>query len=307
MEFDDPFTEGSNNHTVIIPNPGGKLDKSAGRSFQPEQDPFHDQRSSVRERSQPTYAEPLSSACMRQNPMLAAAHNLLILGFQLSSSLRQDNVGEIRERVSKLVQNFDISAKQSGYGQSDISVGRFLLCAYLDECVLTTPWGSSEWSSQTLTSRFFKQRGSGENFFLVIDKLLKEGADKLHLIELASVCISFGFKGKYRLSKHGDLEVQEIQEKLTRTIASNGRQPLSELSPPQNVQRSIQNRLTRYVPFWVFAAVAGLLLFIIFVGFKFILEQSSGEAVEQTEQLKDRITQEATISTRKLNGGLPGQ
>lgn len=302
MDRDDPFSMDDNDRTVILPNPGGRVRKpmdpplNQPLSQQPPVAASHNYQPSPA----PTPGARLSAVTYRQNPLVGAGHSLLILGYELSNSLNQDGIDGLRERIVNQIKQYEQVTRQSGYGQSECLAGRFLLCAYLDESVLTTPWGSnSSWSSQTLVSLFHQQRGSGEKFFQVVANLLQDPVNNLHLLELASLCIAFGFKGKYRMTEKGAVELLAIESQINQAIMQNRAPVGRRLSPDQHVVLDRQNPLTRYVPLWVIAAVGCLLLMIVYGGFTLLLNQSTKPVVQQVEALQ------LQISPASINAGKP--
>ena len=71
-----------------------------------------------------------------------------------------------------------------------VLAARYVLCTFLDEIVLGTPWGSeSVWSTQSLLSSFHNETWGGEKFFLILDSMLQDPAGNINLIELMYVCL----------------------------------------------------------------------------------------------------------------------
>ena len=100
---------------------------------------------------------------------------------------------------------------------------RYVLCAALDEAVLSTPWGAqSEWAQHPLLVTLHREAWGGEKFFDMLERISTDFARHIDLIELQYLVLAFGFTGKYHVMERG-------QDKLA-SIAQEGmiRVPVSE-------------------------------------------------------------------------------
>ena len=153
---------------------------------------------------------------------------------------------------------------------------RYVICTFLDETVLRTPWGSEGiWSTQSLLSTFHNETWGGEKFFLILDRMLQEPARNLDILELMYICLSLGFEGRFGVLDNGRTKLVEVQDNLFRTIRMQRGDFERELSPHWRGVEDRRNMLVRYVPLWVVGALAGVLLLVTYAGFRFILENSA--------------------------------
>ena len=61
------------------------------------------------------------------------------------------------------VRRFQSELEQAGEPLDDISRGRYVLCGFMDEAVLNTPWGGdSDYSHRTLLAEFHNEADAGE-------------------------------------------------------------------------------------------------------------------------------------------------
>jgi type VI secretion system protein ImpK len=117
------------------------------------------------------------------------------------------------------------------YPLEDVRLATFAIVAFLDESILnSTNPAFSDWPRQPLQEEMFGHHRAGEVFFENIDRILarSDSHGTADLLEVYSLCILLGYKGKYGL---GDLDsvrpvLDAIAEKVRRV-----RGPLQGLSP----------------------------------------------------------------------------
>lgn len=290
MSSDDPFAADSS-RTVIKPAPGGRKGTydaanpsvaapPASAGVMPQSQAAHDARRSVAE---------LRGSDI--NPLVNAATPLISFAAQFRMALAQPDVTALREEVVQQLRTFEDRARANHYEPTTVLTARYLLCTFLDECVLSTPWGSDgNWASSTLLITFHNDAWGGEKFFQVLQRLLEDPATNLHLLELAYLCLAFGFQGKYAIEDRGAVHLTEIQERTYRAIQQQHGEVEKDLSLHWHGVRDKRHVLVKYVPLWVVAAFAGVLLLIVYSGFRYVLTSSAEPVLTRIEQLKDSRT-----------------
>jgi len=166
------------------------------------------------------------------------------------------------------------------YPPEDVRLATFAIVAFLDESILnSTNPAFSDWPRMPLQEEMFGHHRAGEVFFENIDRLLTRGDSHsaADLLEIYSLCILLGYKGKYGL---GDLDsvrpvLDSIAEKIRRV-----RGPLPGLSPswavPEgNIRPTQGDPWIRRLAFGTLACVLLALLF--FVLFKALLSFDSAK------------------------------
>src|SRR6266699_1191383 len=170
------------------------------------------------------------------------------------------------------------AAEKEGIGKlyppEDVRLATFAIVAFLDESILnSTNPAFSDWPRMPLQEEMFGHHRAGEVFFENIDRLLSRSDSHAaaDLLEVYSLCILLGYKGKYGL---GDLDsvrpvLDAIAEKIRRV-----RGPLPGLSPdwavPEgNIQTTGADPWIRRLAVGALAGVFIALLF--FVLFKALL------------------------------------
>ncbi len=278
MTTDDPFSAQNNEgRTVVRPRPGGSR-RQAASPRQP----------SPSTSSAPEYSQAVSNAVSAYglNPLVAAANVLLLTAGQLRNTTSHPDPDMLHNLVAREMTNFENSARNKGETPEVIFTARYLLCTFVDEIVLSTPWGSqSAWSQQTLLSKFHNEVGGGEKFFKILDKLLQEPTRNLALLELIYVCLALGFKGKYRVQAGGVGHVEDIQHQLMNTLRQQRGDTERELSPHWRGVEDKRNPLARYVPLWVVSAVAATVLLLLWFVFSMRLSAYSDPVMEELQLL----------------------
>ncbi|MRB67736.1 type VI secretion system protein TssL, partial [Bacillus thuringiensis] len=58
----------------------------------------------------------------------------------------------------------------------------------------------------------------GEKFFQMLERMLKDPARFLEMLELVYICLSMGFEGRYRILEGGSRTLEQIRDSVYRTI-----------------------------------------------------------------------------------------
>lgn len=220
------------------------------------------------------------------NPLAGAAAGLLALAGQLRHSVSHNDIPGLRRKLIEEVKRFESEAQARGIRPEVVITARYILCAVLDEMVLSTPWGSeSEWSHQSLLSTFHNETLGGKKFFLILERVMPDPATNLDLLELMYLCLSIGFKGKYMLQEGGEQQLEDLRSRLFGVIRAQRGEIEQELSPRWEPVFNHGDQLARYIPLWVVAAVAGALLVTVYAGFTFMLGSAASPVHTQLEEM----------------------
>jgi type VI secretion system protein ImpK len=266
-DSDDPFF--STDQTTQRPRPG------AGRRGVPDAAFPRPTTSRVIE------PEPLSAAARASlgiglNPLLQAASPLLLLTGQLRGTVSTMDPAGLRRHALDEIRRFEDQASASGIRNEIVLAARYVLCAGLDEAVLSTPWGAqSEWAQHPLLVALHREAWGGEKFFEMLNKISDEPERHIDLMELQYLCIALGFAGKYQALAQGHTQLADVQQALYRKIRDYRGIPRSELSLKWKGVEDRRNRLIRYVPWWVIGAAMLALLAVTFGIFYTRLDRAS--------------------------------
>lgn len=244
----DPFNPNDSDpmaRTVIVPSPSNTQPRGRQRPTSSE--------SSSRKFSVPKSGKSFDLAAY-PNALVRAAGPLLMSAIQLKDTLSNTDPNAVRKRMSTEMRAFDQNAKNFGVSISQTNAARYLLCTFVDEIVMTTPWGSqSGWSGRSLLSEFYGETFGGEKVFTVIDRANREPEKHSLLLELAYIILSLGFEGQYRVRDGGKLKV--IHDSLYQTLRRQTPSTDRSLSPHwRGEEGNRSDRLMKIVPLWMIAA-----------------------------------------------------
>ena len=259
---DDPFAP--RDATILRPRPGG------GRRGAPEPATAPSMRAAagMGQAADTLPAEVGEFLRGGVNPLVQAATPLLILAGKLRTTLSHPDIPGLRRQTLEEIRRFEERSRTAGVSSETVLAARYALCAALDEAVLGTPWGSqSEWSAQPLLVQLHREAWGGEKFFEMLERINADPTRHIDLMELQYVCMAVGFAGKFHVQERGQSQLSEVQHDLYRRIRAQRGTPEAELSPHWRGLEDRRNPVIRYVPWWVVAAAALVVLMTAFIYF----------------------------------------
>lgn len=206
------------------------------------------------------------------NPLLSAAGPLLALVTRLRDLPTHRDVESLRERVIAELRRFETSGIQAGATTEQMRVGRYALCATVDDVVLNTPWGGqSAWASKSMVTTIHREAWGGERFFDMLEQMQAEPKRYLIELELFYACLSLGFEGRYRVSPRGHSELARLRDGLYRVLRRERGDVDRELSPQWRGVADQYRPLGAVAPLWVVGAVTSALLMFVYMGLAYSL------------------------------------
>jgi len=275
---DDPFAP--RDSTVIRPRPG------AGRRASNEPSSFSPRRPESVHSPEPPPVQFGELFGAGLNPLLQAANPLLVLAGRVRTTLAQSDIGGLRRQALEAIRTFEERAGSAGVRSETVLAARYALCATLDEAVLSTPWGAQgDWASETLLVTLHREAWGGEKFFEMLERISRDPARHIDLMELQYACLALGFTGKFQVLDRGQNQLADIQRDLYQKIRAHRGTPESELSPHWRGVENRRNRVIRYVPWWVVGAAALVALTGAFIYFHTRLGALASPVHEQLAQV----------------------
>jgi type VI secretion system protein ImpK len=219
------------------------------------------------------------------NPLVQAASPLLLRMGQMRGAPASIDVPSLRRASLEEIRRFEERARASGVRNEIVLAARYVLCAGLDEAVLSTPSGAqSEWAQHPLLVALHREAWGGEKFFDMLDRIVVDPPRHIDLIELQYLMLALGFTGKYQMMERGHEQLADLQHKLYRTIQSQRGMAPPDLSLQWRGLEDQRNRLIRYVPWWVVVAAA-----LAIMGVTFAVYYS--KLANQAQPLHERLAQ----------------
>jgi type VI secretion system protein ImpK len=184
---------------------------------------------------------------------------------QLRTAAASMDVASLRRYALEEIRRFEEAASANGVRNEIVLAARYVLCAGIDEAMLSTPSGAqSEWSQHPLLVALHREAWGGEKFFEMLDRISADPARHIDLMELQYLVLALGFTGKYQMLDRGHEKLADLQRTVYRTIRSQRGGDGGELSLRWRGLEDQRNRVIRYVPWWVVVAAALAILAVTF-------------------------------------------
>lgn len=142
----------------------------------------------------------LRHARANANPLVAAFSPLLEFAPELERATAPPQAESLRVRLYDALIDARDAAVGMGVPLVRADQGAWCVAALIDDLALNTPWGGhSDWPRQPLVTQMSGEVDAGTRFFDRFEDLLRHPNRDPQLLELAYLCLSLGFRGKYRV------------------------------------------------------------------------------------------------------------
>lgn len=203
---------------------------------------------------------------MQGNALVRAATPLLLLAVQLRHSTRAPDIAALREGCMARLHRFEEDVRHHGVDTKTAMAARYVLCTVLDEAVLASPWGdASGWSQRTLLVAFHGETYGGAKVFDLLDRLARDPARHLDLLELIYMAMALGFGGKYLVEPGGLSRLADRQTELYRLIRRQRAAASAELSPHWAGADVPLSADATMMPFWIASLASLCILLLVFL------------------------------------------
>lgn len=265
---DHPIYSSDADKTILRPVPGGR--KRAAPPVTPRME------------QPPAVGELPLEIVSGWNQLVESSLSLLALVPSLRNMASCNNIDALQARMVESLKKFEIQAQQQNFSHTQTRTASYFLCVLLDETVLNTPWGSeSGWGHNSLLIQFHGEAWGGEKFFTILNHLILQPANNLALIELAYLCLSLGFEGKFRLASDGRRQIEALRQELYLTCIRLKPAEGQDLSLFWRGIGSSHKPISSILPSWVFALVAAVLLMTAYLGFAYAINRSSNQVFDR--------------------------
>lgn len=200
------------------------------------------------------------------NPLVNAYAALLGLAPELERAALPENPDLLRARLLDALTQARDSAVTAGVPLSRADQGAWFVGALLDDIALNTPWGgSSGWPRMPLVVSMYGNVDAGERFFDLAEDLIRYPERDPQLMELVFLCLSLGFRGKYRREGgQGEAAIARLRGQMSRLLRD--RSAVAALAPHWKGVEARDERKRFTVPLWTIGLVALALVTAIYVG-----------------------------------------
>ena len=196
-----------------------------------------------------------------RNRLMEAAMPLLGLAVRLRGLHEFEGVDPLHARLVNEVQSFQQEIEAAGYDDATVLAARYILCAAVDEAVLSRPWGAeSNWPERPLLSVYHNETWGGEKVFAILDRVMDEAHRFVDLLELIYYVIALGFEGRYHVMHNGQSRLDALLGTVHALLEKlRGPVPDRLVNPDPNIHETAQ-RMRRQFPIWGILAIAAILL-----------------------------------------------
>lgn len=221
------------------------------------------------------------------NKMIDAATPLLGLSLRIRSLAQCHDVESIYKQVQEEVKAIELELQQAEIEHAVIMAYRYVLCAVLDEAVMSTSWGTeSYWAEHSLLTRFHNETWGGEKVFTILSRLLENPERYKLLLEFIYLCLMLGFEGKYKVVDGGREERERVAVKLYDVLISlDESKEIESLTSAKEHVVATKYRLSSQMPVWSVFAGCVCLLTIVFILYRYLLNTKSLDVLEQLNQI----------------------
>lgn len=274
MTDSDPFAAyRDDDKTILRPSPGGRRRQASAMSKAPLQPGRLD-----------THAR--TDFMAGDNPFVTHAFTLLSLVTKFRNIPFHPAVNALQAQLVDEIRGFEQRLQKLGIRSEQVGIASYFLCTLIDETVLNTPWGNqSNWGHHSLLIQFHREAKGGERFFDILDRLKSHPSDNVDLLELAYLCLSLGFEGKYQLAERGLRDLDQLRQELYVSIQRTKDEFEQPLSSHWQGFRDMRAPIAKHVPFWVGVVVAGAVLILIYMGFAYAINRSSNRTYKHLAEV----------------------
>jgi len=167
-------------------------------------------------------AEPKTASNLMQNQGFGANKIIEASSLLLGMVLRtQDltspvsNPEHLYKQVVNDIQTIERSLELYGYEHSVIIVWRYVMCTFIDECIMSAKANLAEfWSYKSLLVHFHNEASGGEKVFHITERLLGEHKRYKDILEFIYLCFSLGLRGRYKIYAQNNAEFDGFLHKL---------------------------------------------------------------------------------------------
>lgn len=229
--------------------------------------------------------------------VVSAARPLLNLLHRLRGEPPAD-VARLRSAVIEEMRAYERKLANGSVDVEDARIAHYVLCATIDDVVLSTAWGAeSSWGTSSIVSTFHRDVQGGERVYELLDRLHRDPGRYRDVLTLIYVALSLGLRGRLRVSARGAIEFAQIRDGLYRTLRDLMGNVERELSPNWRgvMARGTGRNLSRFLP--LFLGLLAILGTLGYVGLLNVLNTRSDETTIAVAALPPRGDPSIAVET----------
>lgn len=218
-------------------------------------------------------------------PLVAAAGRLIHLASRIRSMPVGPDLGALRRLAISELEAFGPRARKLGLEDKSIQLAHYILCAFIDDAVMSTPWGAnSPWSQQSLLAAYHNDTQGGDRMFQFAERMEADPNREPRLMELLYQCLSLGFEGRAALDPRGQSLLQQRRARLAAAIAGRSGLPAADLSPRWRGMTAATGPFAPRIPLWAVLSGLAAVGLLIFAALLFRLSTQADAAIALLDQ-----------------------
>jgi len=231
---------------------------------------------------------PTSFSTELDSPFLFASKEVFRETYRLMHQNSVDDVAGISMMMGKQIDAFSNIAMEQGVENDALYMGRYILCTFIDEMLGNASWVSEgQWGNVSLLNRYYQQTYGGDRFFGLLKQFEEQPTKYIYLMELAYVCLSFGYGGQYKKKENSIQDLGAIKENLYRQIKTT--RPKKEKfyanHPAAQRHHKLYSKLSRKI----ILAVSLLLMVVIYGVFTYTVQSNETALIELIEEEYNKV------------------
>ncbi|AMN81319.1 MULTISPECIES: type IVB secretion system protein IcmH/DotU [Pseudomonas] len=220
------------------------------------------------------------------NPLVDVAMPLFGLVIRLRRTEVYAPVEQLQGHLTNQIKVMLEELRQHDYSEAELRVFSYVLCVFVDEAVLATPWGSgSIWQAKSLLSTFHQETWGGETFFTLLIRLQETPQQYRDVLLLMYLCLCLGFKGQYSVQTQGDQALQQVISRLQGVIDALHEPAPAHLTRPLDNVAPRHYQMNRQWPWWTPWAVGTALCVGAYVFFAVRLNSMTEQVMQSLETI----------------------
>jgi type VI secretion system protein ImpK len=243
----------------------------------------------------PNTLTPTSGSTPREaRTLLDLMYDGFYLLFLLRAKQGPSDAEAFRSHIKEFLTSLERGATKLGSSAEDVHLCKYAFCATVDELILMSHFKVRDaWQRQPLQLQFFGEQLAGEQFFVKLEALRREGAARIQILEVFHMCLLMGFQGKYLIE--GSEKLNYLTARLGDEIA-HLKGSRAAFAPHWAPPDQVTNRLKNEVPLWVIASVFALLGVLAFTGLRWQLSRSTEKDLAPYQEVVKLAPQAAHVT-----------
>jgi len=218
-------------------------------------------------------------------PVVAAAGRLILLAGHIKTLAVGPDLDSLRRLTNSELEAFTQRVRGLGLEPKSVQLAHYILCAFIDDAVMSTPWGAnSQWSRQSLLAAYHNDTRGGDRMFQFAEQMERDPQREPRLVELLYQCLSLGFEGRAALDPRGQSLLAQRRAGLAALVQRQRAAPTGELSPQWHGQAISAGRFGFQIPLWAVLAAIGILGLLLFAALLFRLSSRADAAIEALDR-----------------------